>query len=213
MLNVIGLGYPRTGTMSLKFALEGLQLGPCYHMIEVFSRPSDVSFWMSALETQGEGTDWSTIFAEFPATTDCPACHFWRPLAKCFPDAKYILTVRDSEAWYDSCLETVYQAMTHPEHAPDDAHRSVQHMARTLILDTMFAGRFLDREFAIQTYEQHNQQVIAAFPASQLLVLNVADGWQPLCEFLKLPVPEQPFPQSNTRAEFQQRFAVAPPSE
>lgn len=209
MLKVIGLGYPRTGTMSLKHALEILGLGPCYHMIEVFQRPQDVPFWLEAQNTCGEGCDWEQVFRGFPSTADCPACCFWPTLTAAYPNAQYILSVRDSNAWYDSFRATVYEAMMHPERAPDEAHRQVQCMARRLILDGMFEGRFDDRDYAIQKYEHHNKAVVDSLPADQLLVFQVAEGWQPLCDFLNLPTPDQPFPRSNSRKDFQQRFTVS----
>lgn len=210
MLNTIGIGYPRTGTMSLKHALEHLQFGPCYHMIEVFSRPADVDFWLSALEAQGEGVDWDHVFQDFQSTADCPACYFWRSLQTKYPAARFILTVRDSETWYDSFRSTVYEAVMHPERAPDEEHRRVQLMAKRLILDQMFEGRFDDRAYAIEVYERHNRQVTEEIPAEQLLVFDPADGWEPLCRFLNVAVPQVPFPMSNTRREFQERFAVSP---
>ena len=153
MLKVIGIGYPRTGTMSLKYALEELRLGPCYHMIEVFERPNDVSFWELALASQGTDVEWNSIFAGFQSTADCPGCYFWRSLYAEFPSTRYILTVRDAETWYDSFRATVYEAMKHPERAPDEQHQRVQVMASQLILDEMFEARFEDRSFAIQKYE------------------------------------------------------------
>ncbi|MEZ6126700.1 MAG: sulfotransferase [Planctomycetaceae bacterium] len=208
MLKVIGLGYPRTGTMSLKHALEALGFGPCYHMIEVFDRPQDPEFWLSLLKSQGRPVRWADVFAEFRSTSDCPACCFWKQLWQEFPDARYILTVRDADEWYDSFRLTVYEAITHPERAPDEQHLAVQQMAQQLILDHLFAGRFDDREFAIDCYRQHNAMVQKTIPAERLLVLNVADGWTPLCRFLDVPTPEVPFPQSNTRSDFRERFAV-----
>lgn len=211
-MKVIGLGYPRTGTMSLKHALEALQLGPCYHMIEVFRKPEDVPFWLSALQQTDTTIDWSDVFSEFQSTTDCPACYFWKDLLGAFPNARYILTVRDPETWYDSFRTTVYEAMMHPERSADEAHASVQRMARMLILDTMFEGRFEDKGFAIQTYQQHTKAVIEQLPPKQLLVFDVGDGWQSLCDFLDLPIPPIPFPKSNTRHDFQNRFSVKPPA-
>lgn len=210
MLQVIGIGYPRTGTMSLKHALESLALGPCYHMIEVFQHPEHVDFWLDALNNPAHVAEWDDVFTGFQSTADAPGCHFWKSLAEYYPDAKFVLTVRDVDSWYESFRTTVYQAMTHPERSSDDAHRKVQHMARGLILETMFAGRFEDRAFAIQRFNEHNEAVMGAFDSSRLLVFDVADGWAPLCEFLDVPVPQQPFPCSNTRQEFQQRFAVPP---
>ncbi|MCA9051680.1 MAG: hypothetical protein KDA89_23240 [Planctomycetaceae bacterium] len=208
MLKVIGLGYPRTGTMSLKHALEMLSLGPCYHMIEVFDRPEDPTFWLSALGE--ERPDWQRVFRRFQSTADAPACHFWRQLYRDFPNAAFILTVRDPESWYDSFRSTVYEAMMHPERAPDDQHREVQKMARTLILDTIFEGRFEDRAFAVRRFKEHNADVRRTIPPAQLLTFQVADGWEPLCRFLNTDIPTEPFPQVNSQAEFRERFAVEP---
>lgn len=209
MLEVIGIGFPRTGTMSLKHALEQLSLGPCYHMIEVFRRPLDVPFWRKAIQSHGEGVAWEEVFADFRSTTDCPAGFFWKQLLAEFPQSHYVLTVRDPDDWYESFLATVYDAMTHPERAPDDDHLSVQLMARELILDRMFDGRFLDRDFAISQYHSHIASVQAAIPPEHLLTFDVASGWEPLCAFLQLPVPDQPFPRSNTRDEFRERITSA----
>ena len=206
MLKVIGLGYPRTGTMSLKHALELLGFGPCYHMIEVFDRPDDPDFWLGALNNRN--IDWEDVFRDFQSTADAPACYFSEALFQHYPQAKYILTVRDAESWYDSFLATVYQAITHPENAPDDQHRKVQAMAQTLLLDTMLEGRFEDRAAAINSYNRHNSLVRSLIPRSQLLEFEVAEGWPPLCEFLEVPIPKEPFPTSNSRAEFQERFSV-----
>ena len=142
MLNVIGVGYPRTGTMSLKAALEELGLGPCYHMIEVFNRPRDARFWLSALDGEGADVSWNTVFKGFQSTVDCPAAYFWKSLYDSCPDARYILTVRDARSWYRSFQSTVFQAITHPERAPNAEHRDVQQMAKRIILDRMLGGRF-----------------------------------------------------------------------
>lgn len=210
MLKVIGIGYPRTGTMSQKHALEILSLGPCYHMIEVFRHPEHVDTWLSALPDSGRTTNWNDVFGGFQSTADAPACLFWESLAATYKDAKFILTVRDGDCWYESCRSTIYEAMMHQERAPNEAHRRVQQMAKRIILDTMFEGRFEDRQFAIQKFHQHNEAVKRVFNTNQLLVFDIADGWKPLCDFLALPIPDEPFPQANTRREFQQRFSVPP---
>lgn len=213
MLDVIGIGFPRTGTMSLKHALERLSFGPCYHMIEVFRRPGDIAFWRSAVQSRGEGVAWDEVFSEFGSTTDCPAGFFWRTLYADFPDAKYIITVRDPEDWYESFLATVYEAISHPERSPDEDHRNVQLMAREVILDGIFDGRFCDRDYAISCYHSHIAEVNATIPRDRLLTFNVAEGWGPLCRFLEVKEPDEPFPRANTRDEFQQRIVNAAASD
>lgn len=211
-LKVIGLGFPRTGTMSLKHALEMLGMGPCYHMIEVFHRPDDAKFWMEAWDQQvkfglSKQIDWQRVFAGFQSTTDCPGSGFWEHLIADFPDAKFILTERDPESWYASFQSTVYEAMTQPEKSTAE-HREVQAMAKALILDGIFEGRFEDKAFAIGKLKGYSQLIRAAVPKDQLLVMDIAAGWKPLCDFLQLPVPRQSFPRSNTRIEFQNRLAA-----
>lgn len=211
-LKVIGFGYPRTGTMSLKHALEMLGFGPCYHMIEVFRRPADAKFWTDAWQKHtaaapADSIDWQRGFSGFQSTTDCPASGFWKRLLDEFPDAKYILTERDPESWYSSFRNTVFQAMSQPEKATDE-HRDVQTMAKTLILDGLFEGRFEDKDFAIEKLLDYSRQIRLAVPADRLLVMDISEGWQPLCEFLDVPIPDDNFPCSNTQTEFQNRLAA-----
>lgn len=211
-LKVIGLGYPRTGTMSLKHALELLGMGPCYHMIEVFRRPDDAQFWIEAWDQQvkfgsSKTIDWQRVFQGFQSTTDCPGSGFWERLIVDFPQAKFVLTEREPESWYSSFQTTVFEAMTHPEKSTSE-HREVQQMAKMLILDGIFEGRFEEKAFAIEKLQTYSEQIKTAVPKNQLLVMNIADGWQPLCDFLDLPVPQQDFPRSNTRTEFRDRLAA-----
>jgi hypothetical protein len=207
MISVIGVGFPRTGTMSLKLALEQLGFGPCYHMIEVFNRPQDVPIWREAL---AGNADWERLLAGFGSSADAPGCVFWRELTALFPEAKCVLTVRDSDSWYESFLHTAYEAITHPERSPSDEHRAVQGMARELLLERLFEGRFEDRQRAIEIYETHNRTVQESISSDRLLVFEVKEGWEPLCGFLGRDVPPEPFPHINTRQEFRERFHVDP---
>lgn len=202
MLEVIGIGLPRTGTMSLKLALEALGFGPCYHMIEVFSRPDHIEFWSDALETE---PPWEELFRDFRSTTDTPACFFWRQLTRQYPGAPCIVTTRDSGEWYDSFRSTVCEVVLNPENAPDDLHYRVQKMAKKLILDTMFQGAFYDKATMISLYEQHLSEVRRTI-SGPLLEFDVTEGWEPLCEFLSVEVPTVPFPFVNSRLEFRERF-------
>ncbi len=205
MLEVIGVGFPRTGTMSLKHALEQLGLGPSYHMIEVFQRPHHAALWHEAVEGR---PDWEQIFAGFRSSTDAPGCLFWRELIEFYPDARCILTTRDSASWYESCANTIIPAMLNPDRSPDEEHRKVQLMARRLLVETLFRGVFDDRAREIEIFEEHNRAVRDTIPEDRLLIFDVAEGWAPLCQFLSLDVPDTPFPRANTREEFRERFRV-----
>ncbi len=202
MLDVIGAGFGRTGTASLKAALERLGYGPCYHMFEVLTAPERMSDWQRAVEGDA---DWDSVFAGYRATVDWPGAAFWRELVEHYPQAKVVLSVRDPHSWYESTYETIYQFATQPAASPDgDAagRRFRERMLptiREIIWDGTFGGRFDDEAHAIAVFEAHNAEVRAAVPADRLLVHHVAQGWEPLCDFLGVDVPPEPFPHVNER--------------
>lgn len=201
-LKVVGAGFGRTGTLSLKIALERIGFGPCYHMMEVFPRPEHVARWHRLAFEQS--MDWDEIFRGFHATVDWPAARWWREIATHFPDAKVLLSVRDPEAWYKSVTDTIYQPMKSP--APDGVPELVRlqsEMARKAILSETFDNRFEDKAHAIEVFQKHNQAVRDAIDPARLLVFDVREGWGPLCAFLEVPVPDEPFPRLNDTATFQ----------
>jgi Sulfotransferase domain len=206
-IQVIGAGLGRTGTLSLKAALEELGFAKCYHMVEVFARKGDARTWDAA--ARGEPVDWDRLFAGYRATVDVPACLFYRELLEKYPGAKVILTVRDPERWYDSMRQTIYFAHNaFPRWAAvlNPRMRVFRRMIDGL-WERMFRGRFEDRAFAIDVFNRHNEQVRRDIPADRLLVYEISQGWEPLCAFLGLPVPEgKPFPHLNDAAEFRARI-------
>ena len=201
-LKVVGAGFGRTGTLSLKTALEKLGFGPCYHMMEVFPRPEHVAMWHRlAFENQ---IDWDALFAGFSAAVDWPAARWWREIAAHYPEAKVLLSVRDPEAWYKSMIETIYQPMKSP--APDgapDLLRLQNEMVRKAILGETFDDRFEDKAHALEVFKRHTQEVRDAIAPARLLVFDVREGWAPLCRFLDVPVPDEPFPRLNDTATTQ----------
>jgi hypothetical protein len=216
-VKVIGAGFGRTGTRSLQAALELLGLGPCYHMSTVIAEPYRVRQWLEIGE--GAAPDWDAVFAGFPAALDWPAASYWRELAEHYPDARVILTVRDPQRWYDSVSTTIFRSALE-ERRPLPVRRRVirwlvarrapdfalyPRMARATVMDRIFGGRIDDRAHVIETFERHITEVQAAIPADRLLVFDVAQGWAPLCEFLRCPVPGEPFPAANERAAFRRK--------
>lgn len=197
-LKVIGAGFGRTGTLSLKFALEKLGLGPCHHMMEVFGKPDHIKLWQRAAD--GLQVDWEEVFAGYESAVDWPVCAFWRELSEIYPDAKFILSLRDAEKWYDSADATIFAGMR-----KFDGEHPHGKMVNTLIVNNTFGGSVDDRAAAIEVYEKHNQEVISALPKERLLVFEAAQGWQPLCDFLEVAVPAEPYPRSNSTEEFQNR--------
>jgi hypothetical protein len=210
-LSVIGAGFGRTGTMSLKLALEQLGFGPCYHMREVLAHPEHDAVWHAA--TRREPIDWDALFSGYGSAVDWPVAAFWRELSRHYPGARFILSVREPRAWHASVLETIFTALSSTPD-PDDpqacAHRA---MTRELILERTFNGRMDDPEHAIEVYEHHIRTVRDALPADRLLVYETGSGWEPLCNFLRCPVPDEAYPRSNTREEFRRRHLQSPARE
>jgi len=198
-LKIVGAGFGRTGTLSLKNALEKVGYGPCYHMLEVFPRPDHVALWHNA--AFGKPVDWDLLFRGFAATVDWPSTRWWRELAEHFPDAKVLLSLRDPEAWYQSMRDTIYQPMTWPlaDEAPELA-RLQNEMVRKAILDDTFDNRFEDKAHAIAVFNRHNQEVRDTIDPTRLLVFEARQGWEPLCRFLEVSVPDEPYPRLNDTA-------------
>jgi hypothetical protein len=192
-LKIIGTGLGRTGTASLKVALETLGFGRCYHMTEIMKNPDFIQGWMDAANNN---PDWDKIFRDYGATVDYPACSFWKELAGHYPEAKIILTVRDANSWFDSTSETIMS----PKFSGLIRNSPWGEMVGKTIWDTL-DNRMEDREFMVPYFENRNQEIIDAFPSDRLLVYQVKQGWNPLCEFLGVPVPNMEFPRINSRDE------------
>ena len=197
-INVIGAGVGRTATYSLKLAIEKLGLGPCHHMEEVLhSMPEQVPLWSAALN---EHADWQAIYNGYESAVDWPTAGFFRELIKAYPSARFVLTHRSPESWADSFSATIYQLLAGRDQAPPEKQAWLE-MAYAAIARTGFPAG-LDRDGLIKAFVAHNEAVKATIPASQLLVFEAKEGWEPLCKFLDVPVPAEPFPRSNDRAEF-----------
>jgi hypothetical protein len=202
-IQVIGAGFGRTGTMSLKLALEKLGFDKCYHMDEVVQHPEHVAVWQQA--TRGEPVDWNALYRGYRASVDWPACNFWEIQLRQFPDARVILTEREPDRWYDSVMNTIYPGSLEAKESEDAAVQAFADMAFELIWDGTFHGRVEDREHAIDVYLAHNDYVKKQAPRDRLLVFEAAQGWEPLCRFLGCPVPDEPYPRVNTTQEFLSR--------
>jgi hypothetical protein len=200
-LKVIGAGLGRTGTLTLKLALERLGFGPCHHMIEVLANPEQVSFWNRA--AKGEDVDWEEVYGSYGSTVDWPGCHFYAELAERYPEAKVILSLRDPERWCDSFSETILKSMemmglmTPGETPPDHP----MWFGGIIIPQKTFNYDF-SKENMIAAFERHNAEVQRRIPAERLLVFEAKQGWEPLCAFLGVPVPDEPFPKTNSKEEF-----------
>jgi len=196
-VKVIGAGLPRTGTRSLKAALELLLGGTCYHMAEVFPRPEDVNVWRAA--TRGDAPDWTAFPAGCVAAVDWPASIFWRELADAHPDAVIVLTTRrDATQWWESCDATILPVARGERPMVDETWLAMfrEQLAREI------GENWNDAETAQAYYERWNATVRRDAPADRLLDFQATDGWEPLCAALGVAVPDEPFPHTNAREEW-----------
>lgn len=214
MLEVIGAGFGRTGTYSLRTALTQLGYGPCHHMTSLGEDHRLRDGWEAVV--RGEKVHWDALLDGYRSVVDWPACAFWRDLTVAYPESKVILTVRDPDSWYASMCSTLYRS-SHPaarlgangllmwlEDRFDPDLRRRRGISRKVIWQEAFDGRFKDRDFAIEAFKRHNDEVRAQVPNDRLLVLDVAAGWEPLCAFLGVPLPDAPFPHLNQAMAFQE---------
>jgi len=197
-LKVVGTGLGRTGTLSMKHALEQLGFGPCHHMVEVFAHPESVPLWIAA--AQGK-PDWDSIFKDYSAMVDYPGCKYWRELVAYYPDAKVLLTIRDADSWFESTQATIF--------APGSLAVMPQGPLKPFFesIISAFDGHLHDRAYMTDYFRRHTEEVIRTVPKDRLLVYQVGEGWDRLCAFLGVPVPATPYPSENSREEFRARAA------
>jgi hypothetical protein len=211
-LKVIGAGVGRTGTHSLKLALEELGFGKCYHMDNLITEsPQDVSYWSDA--KAGKPVNWEELFKGYQSAVDIPTFYFYKELMKIYPDAKLILSTRNPEGWYKSFGDTIIrqskpglgQILSMSVRMPFNKKLRQQLGVFKYaggFLKEFFPKGFENKEASIKFFNDWNQSVIATVPKEKLLVYNVKEGWEPLCRFLNVPVPSKTFPHSNTTSEF-----------
>ena len=196
-LKVIGAGLGRTGTHSLKLALERLTGEPCYHMVEVFQHMDHCATWTAA--AKGDMPDWNEFLSGYSSAVDWPAAAFWKEMSDAAPDAVIVLSVRDPKEWWESANKTIFRGI---ENMSDPNWRGM--------IEAIFASRspfdMKDADQCMAAFESHNEDVKQRAPKDRLVIWNAKDGWEPLCNALGLPIPEEPFPLTNTREEFIKRL-------
>jgi hypothetical protein len=201
VLKLINAGLGRTGTTSLKVALDRLGFGPGYHMFDIVSSEERLGQW-ERIVCDGQRPDWETIFDGYTSAVDGPCAIYYQQISAAFPEAKVILTVRDADRWYQSTYDTLYQFARRS--GPSLLYRVVS----TMVWNGLFGGRFEDRDYAIEVFHRHNQEVIDHFDPGRLLVYDVRQGWEPLCAFLGVEVPDDPFPHANDAESMRARLAT-----
>ena len=199
-IKVIGTGFGRTGTDSMREALAILGFGPCHHMSEVIANEEQKRLWRAL--ANGAAPDWNALFGGYASCMDWPSAHYWRELIEIYPDARVILTWRSPESWWQSFEKTIAAAISQSQ--------DQESLGICLISKQVFCGKAHDRAAAIALYEANVAAVMATVPPQRLLVHNLGDGWETLCAHLHVPVPDQPYPNRNNTREFQAEFALNP---
>ena len=201
-ISLIGAGFGRTGTLSLKSALETLGYNKCHHMIEVIRNPGEADQWLQAIDAQT--VDWQSLLHGYQATVDWPACHFYRELAEYYPEAKVLLSVRDPQQWFESMSATTLRVIRE-RMQPLDVDEP-KNLGIELVVKAAFESEIDDVEHGVRMFNQHTKEVVAAIDPDRLLIFDVGEGWEPLCQFLEKPVPDVDFPRVNSRDEFDDIF-------
>jgi Sulfotransferase domain len=199
-LEIIGPGFRRTGTNSLKIALEHLGFGPCHHMFEVRDNPALLPDWEAA--ARGEQVDWDRVFQGYRSQVDFPGARYWRELARHYPAAKVILTIRDPDEWFDSVQATIVPFLTARGTHPSPHVNAIAEMGYQTVAVQVFQNRMADRGHATRVFRDHVAEVQATIRADRLLTFDLRDGWPPLCAFLGVGVPDMPFPMTNSSKAF-----------
>ena len=197
-LRVIGTGFGRTGTDSMREALTILGFGPCHHMFEVIDNPVQKQRWRAMVA--GGPKDWDSLFEGYTSCVDWPSAAYWRELIEVYPEAKVILTWRSPESWWESFSRTILKGLS----SSDD----LASVGKALIERQVFDSRMGDREHALALYRANVEAVMAEVPPGRLLVHRLGDGWASLCAHLGVPVPDVPYPQGNTTEAFNVRHAT-----
>ncbi len=208
MLEIIGVGYGRTGTLSLKTALEWLGFGPCYHAVEFIRHPAHKARWEAAFHGNPQ---WEEVFAGYRSTVDFPGTAFWRELVDAYPEAKVILTVRDPQEWYASMRET-FLAATGPNGQPPIPGAGDGSFVKGGDWSQMMAD-LRDEDTAIADFKRHIEDVRSYVPSHRLQIYEVRQGWKPLCDFLEVRVPDEPFPRLNDSEAFKDLIAQYNPHQ
>jgi hypothetical protein len=215
-LKVIGAGWGRTGTESLKKALEILEFGKCYHMFELIKDGKRVVYWEQL--ARGEKPDYDKLFDGFQSAVDFPASMYYRELMTQYPNAKVILSYRDPDKWYESASNTIFKPLpvliVPISRVLGLFFKNLSYFQRIAknVIEPLFTdfmqGKKDDREFMINMYNQWVADVKKNVPAEKLLVFEAKEGWEPLCKFLGVPVPDVPYPRGNDSEQFKERTKV-----
>ncbi|EDO39565.1 predicted protein [Nematostella vectensis] len=192
-MKIIGAGLPKTGTKSLASALRRLGFNVHDHHEQLQFHCDE---YIAAFK--GPMPNFEEMYENVDATTDLPACIFYKEIFKAFPDAKVILSVRDDEeSWRKSFLKTESIVSSATSNLLMILGLFLTPSGRKLWRLGYNVKKYVKNEL---DYTKHNNEVMATIPAKQLLVFNPKDGWESLCAFLGAEVPAIPYPRENVNS-------------
>ncbi|KAI8098789.1 P-loop containing nucleoside triphosphate hydrolase protein [Halteromyces radiatus] len=207
-LQVIGAGVGRTGTMSLQAALNKLGY-KTHHCSNLYGdETQDPGVWLRAFEHPDTHDDeWDKVYGDYTAAVDFPTAVFYKELSKKYPEAKFILTIRSPESWYESMKKTVFKQITHVLQGHKEAvRRMLKYIMLDGVMDEDGIPKTEDKEYMYRLFNEHNERVKQTIPADRLLIMNLGDGWEPLCQFLDKPIPDEPYPHTNSSENYAGHF-------
>lgn len=196
-LKIIGAGFGRTGTLSLKHALERLGFGPCHHMSEVIGNTAQTGLWSDVAAGK---PDYDAIFDDYQSAVDFPTSAYWQDILAAYPGAKVVLCQRDPADWYESFSQTILPLILDKSNWPEAATPWFK-MIEKVVIGKALRGK-TDKDGILKAYRDNETAVRALAETGRALVFQPGDGWQPLCTFLGAEVPAEAYPKSNERKEF-----------
>ncbi|MBS0125644.1 sulfotransferase family protein [Thetidibacter halocola] len=200
-LSVIGAGFGRTGTDSLKSALNILGYGPCHHMHEIMASEVQQQRWLT--KAVGENIGWDSLFEGFNCAVDWPSARYWEELAALYPEAKVVLTHRSPESWWNSYSKTILPALMRFREQQDQPS-----MAWLVVGADYFEGRPDDKDFVLERYADNIARARSSVAPDRLIELELGNGWDALCAGLGVPVPDVPYPSGNTTVDFRTKLEL-----
>lgn len=208
-----------TGSYSLRLALEQLGFSPCFHIIDIMGDEDKANalMWWKGLDQRLKADKQSVDFDEFygdlahgaRAAVDWPTFFYWRELAEYYPTLKLIVTVRDKEKWYQSCIAALNLYFYNPMLRVMVALKLVDliHFVATELIPKSveeFGGIDVFYNEKQRVFDHVDRRIAEMMNderyKNRVLIFRVKEGWQPLCRFLNVKVPNTPFPRSNDGA-------------
>jgi hypothetical protein len=214
-MKVLALGLPRSGSLSMTAALEILGYPEVYHLHKIPYTSRDYDFWLRANEAKKRNafsrSDWDEVLGKWEGVADIGAA-FAPQLAEAYPEAKVIILQRPYNKWaaswrllmslFDSTTAKFCLYVTDPLLASRRTS-CIRQLAMTSVGASEFEDT-MDDDRIRAGYERHYEELRRVVPRERLLEMDLGAGWEPLCNFLGKPIPDEPFPKVNSSEELKE---------